>query len=130
MIRGLWPIKALRGVYSETDKKKQHKEDGKGCTILVKRGYIRFLDRFCLGFRQGNSVHLDGLAVTPTCVPFLQIDRVCSNADKDTIMQIDAVTLDGVGEAGGIGFSHGLHTLTGGQQQHTHQHKCPLAKFQ
>ena len=76
MIRGLWPIKALRGVYSETDKKKQHKEDGKGCTILVKRRHIRFLNRFCLGFRQGDSVRLDGLAVTPTGVPFLQIDRV------------------------------------------------------
>ncbi len=76
MIRGLWPIKALRGVYSETDKKKQHKEDGKGCTILVKRGYIRFLDRFCLSFRQCDRVRLECLAVTPAGVPFLQIDRV------------------------------------------------------
>ena len=33
-------------------------------------------------------------------MPFLQIDRVCSYADKDAIMQIDAVALDGVGEAG------------------------------
>ena len=37
---------------------------------------LTFLNRFCLGFRQGDSVRLDGLAVTPTGVPFLQIDRV------------------------------------------------------
>ena len=63
---------------------------------------------FCLCFRQGDSVRLDGLAVTPTCVPFLQIDRVCSYADKDTIMQIDAVTLDVVRDVVGVGVSHCL----------------------
>lgn len=86
----------------------QHKENGEGCAILVKRGHIGFLDRFCLGFRQGDSVRFDGLAVTPSGMPFLQIDRVCSYMDEDTIMQIDAVTLDVVRDVVGIGVSHCL----------------------
>ena len=99
----------------------QHKEDSEGCAILVKRGHIGFLDRFSLGFRQGNSVCLDGLAVTPTSVPFLQIDRVCSYVNKDAVMQIDAVTLDVVGEAGVVTLRRTAHRGAGRQE---HPQNC------
>ena len=71
---------------------------------------------FCLCFRQGDSVRLDGLAVTPTCVPFLQIDRVCSYADKDTIVQVDAVALDVIGELETVTLRRTAHRGAGRQE--------------
>ena len=103
-------------VQCQANKEKQRKEDGEGCANLVKRGHIRFLDRFCLGFRQGDSVCLDGLAVTPTSVPFLQIDRVCSYADKDTIVQVDAVALDVIGELETVTLRRTAHRGAGRQE--------------
>ena len=47
-----------------------------------------------------DGVRLCYKAILVPRVPFLQIDRVSTYMDEDTVMQIDAVTLDVVGEAG------------------------------
>lgn len=100
---------------------KEH-EKGKGGAVLIERGDIADLDGLGAG-----GLHLDGVgvlhnAVAPTSVPFLQINGVGTDADKDAIVQIDAVALDVVGEVVGGGVRNGLHRVTGIKQKHSQEH--------
>ena len=108
-------------VQCQSDKKEQHKEDSKGCAILVKRGHIGFLDRFGLGYRLRDSIRLDGLTVTPTGMPFLQIYRVCTYVDEDAVVQIDAVTLEAGGELEMVTLRRTAHRGAGRQE---HPQNC------
>ena len=79
---------------------KEHKDkDGKdGGAILVKGRDITDLDGLGVGCLHLDGVGVDDLLFSPFGVPFLQIDSVGTDADKDAVMQIDAVALDVGGE--------------------------------
>ena len=76
---------------------KEH-EEGKGCAVLVEGRHIADLDSRGAGCLHLDSVGVDDLLFSPFGVPFLQIDSVGTDADKDAVMQIDAVALDVGGE--------------------------------
>ena len=100
---------------------KEH-EEGKGCAVFIERGYIADLDGLGAG-----CLHLDGVgvlhnAVAPFGVPFLQINGVGTNADKNTVMQVDAVALEMVGEVVGSGVRNGLHRVTATKHKHGQEH--------
>lgn len=100
---------------------KEH-EEGKGSAVLVERGYIADLDGLGAGCLHLDGVGVDNLLFTPFGVPFLQINGVGTNADKDAIVQIDAVALEMVGEVVGSGVRNGLHRVTGIKQKHRQEH--------
>ena len=103
---------------------KEHKDkDGKdGGAILVKGRDITDLDGLGAGCLHLDGVGVDNLLFTPFGVPFLQINGVGTNADKDAIVQVDAVALDVVGEVVGCGVRNGLHRVTGIKQKHSQEH--------
>ena len=78
-------------------------EEGKGCAVLIERGDIADLDGLGAGCLHLDGVGVDNLLFTPFGVPFLQINGVGTNADKDAIVQVDAVALEMVGEVVGSG---------------------------
>lgn len=100
---------------------KEH-EEGKGSAVLVERGYIADLDGLGAGCLHLDGVGVDNLLFTPFGVPFLQINGVGTNADKDAIVQIDAVALEMVGEVVGCGVRNGMHRVTGIKQKHSQEH--------
>lgn len=100
---------------------KEH-EEGKGSAVLVERGYIADLDGLGAGCLHLDGVGVDNLLFTPFGVPFLQINGVGTNADKDAIVQIDAVALEMVSEVVGSGVRNGLHRVTGIKQKHSQEH--------
>lgn len=114
----------------KTKQEDKENKDCKGCAVLVEGRHITDLDGLGAG-----GLHLDGVgvlhnAVAPTSVPFLQINGVGTDADKDAIVQIDAVALDVVGEVVGGGVRNGLHRVTGIKQKHSQEHcaqtdNCP-----
>lgn len=59
-----------------------------------------------------DGVGADGLAVTPTCVPPLQIDGVRTDADEDAVMEIDAVAVGSVGSVADGGVTCSLQGST------------------
>ena len=96
---------------------KEH-EKGKGSAVLVERGYIADLDGLGAGCLHLDGVGVDNLLFTPLGVPFLQINGVGTNADKNTVMQVDAVALEMGGEVLGGGVRNGLHRVTGTKPKH------------
>lgn len=106
----------------ETKQEDKKHEESKGCAVFIERGYIADLDGLGAG-----CLHLDGVgvlhnAVAPFGVPFLQINGVGTNADKDAIVQIDAVALEMGGEVVGGGVGNGLHRVTGTKHKHGQEH--------
>ena len=105
---------------TKQEDKKNNK--GKGCAVLVERGYIADLDGLGAGCLHLDGVGVDNLLFTPFGVPFLQINGVGTNADKDAIVQIDAVALEMVGEVVGSGVRNGLHRVTSIKHKHGQEH--------
>ena len=100
---------------------KKH-EESKGCAVFIERGYIADLDGLGAGCLHLDGVGVDDLFFSPFGVPFLQINGVGTNADKNTIMQVDAVALEMVGEVVGCGVRNGLHRVTGTKPKHGQEH--------
>lgn len=106
----------------QTKQEDKEPEEGKGSAVLVERGYIADLDGLGAG-----CLHLDGVgvlhnAVPPTSMPAFLKHRVRTDADKDAIVQIDAVALEMGGEVVGGGVGNGLHRVTGIKQKHGQEH--------
>lgn len=106
----------------ETKQEDKKHEESKGCAVLIERGDIADLDGLGAGGLHLDGVGVDNLLFTPFGVPFLQINGVGTDADKDAIVQIDAVALDVVGEVVGGGVRNGLHRVTGIKQKHSQEH--------
>ena len=70
-----------------------------------------------VGYRVGPY----GFTVTPTGVPLLQIDSIGTDADKNAVVEIDAVTADVGGGVALCGVGSRLDGLTGGQAQNAQQ---------
>ena len=100
---------------------KEH-EEGKGGAVLVEGRYIADLDGLGEGCLHLDGVGVDNLLFTPFGMPFLQIDSVGTNADKNTVMQVDAVALEMVSEVVGSGVRNGLHRVTGTKHKHGQEH--------
>ena len=106
----------------ETKQEDKKHEEGKGSAVLVERGYIADLDGLGAGCLHLDGVGVDDLFFSPFGMPFLQINGVGTNADKNTVMQVDAVVLEMGGEVVGSGVGKGLHGVTGIKQKHSQEH--------
>ena len=106
----------------QTKQEDKKHEESKGCAVFIERGYIADLDGLGAGCLHLDGVGVDNLLFTPFGVPFLQINGVGTNADKDAIVQIDAVALEMGGEVVGGGVGNGLHSVTGTKPKHGQEH--------
>ena len=97
-------------------------EEGKGCAVLVEGRHITDLDGLGAGCLHLDSVGVDDLFFSPFGMPFLQINGVGTDADKNAVVQVDAVALDVVGEVVGGGVGNGLHRVTGTKHKHGQEH--------
>ena len=80
--------------------KKDYQQQGcEDSAVLVELGDITDFLCFHLYAFHLDGVGADGLAVAPTGVPLLQIDGIGTDADKNAVVEIDAVA---VGVGGGV----------------------------
>ncbi len=106
----------------QTKQEDKEHEDCKGGAVFVEGRHIADLDGLGAGCLHLDGVGVDNLLFTPFGMPFLQIDSVGTNADKNTVMQVDAVALEMVSEVVGSGVRNGLHRVTGIKQKHSQEH--------
>ena len=88
---------------------KEYQQQGcEGGAVFVELGDITdFLCFYPYAFNL-DGVGADGLAVAPPCMPFLQIDGIGTDADKNAVVEIDAVA---VGVGGGVVSRGGTRNL-------------------